>query len=158
VAVDLVRPLRQVVLRPGHPAQESVYPGDDDRRAVHAGARLGPGGEIVAVGSLLPEDPPWPVPEELSGRCFRIRGMATREGLRDRGFGTVVLDELLRRSEMGGGLLVWCNARQPAVPFYTQAGFAPVGAPFELPDIGSHQAMQRPVSPARPGTRSPGSE
>ena len=144
VAVELVRPLRQTVLRPGRPPAESVYPGDDDPRSAHVAARLGgPIGEIVAVGSLLPDAPPWPVPDEDGGRCWRVRGMAARPGLRGRGFGTAVLDELLRRAGEAGSALVWCNARLPALGLYARAGFTPVGEPFELPDIGPHQAMQR---------------
>jgi GNAT superfamily N-acetyltransferase len=140
--VAVVRPLRQSVLRPGRPAEESVFPGDDDPRTLHIGAGLGPGGEIVAVGTLLAEAPPWPVPDELSVRCWRIRGMATHPEVRGRGIGATVLAELLRRAALGGSALVWCNARVPALSFYARAGFTPVGAPFEAPGIGPHQAMQ----------------
>ena len=143
VAVELVRPLRQSVLRPGRPVEESVFPGDDDPRTVHVGARLDRGGDVVAVGSLLAEAPPWPVPDEVATRCWRIRGMATRPDLRGQGVGAAVLHELLRRAELAGGALVWCNARVPALSFYARAGFTPVGAPFEAPGIGPHQAMQR---------------
>jgi len=60
VAVALVRPLRQAVLRPGRPPVESVYPGDDDPRSAHLAVRTA-SGEVLAVGSLLPEPPPWEV-------------------------------------------------------------------------------------------------
>lgn len=146
--VALVLPLRKVVLRPGRPPEESVFPGDHDERAVHVGARLGPRGEVLAVGSLLPDEPPWPVAGSAAGRSWRIRGMATREGVRGRGLGGAVLTELLRRVEERGGSLVWCNARIPAVAFYRRAGFEPVGEPFEAPGIGPHLAMQLIVAPS----------
>jgi GNAT superfamily N-acetyltransferase len=147
VPAELTRPLRQSVLRPGRPAEESVFPGDDDPRTVHVAARLAPGGEVVAVGTLLAEAPPWPVPDQVGARSWRIRGMATHPDARGRGIGAAVLAELLRRAEAGGGALVWCNARVPALSFYARAGFTPVGAPFEAPGIGPHQAMQRFTGP-----------
>lgn len=148
VPVAEVRPLRQLVLRPGRPLDESVYGGDDHPQAFHAAARLGPAGEIVAVGSLLVEAPPWPVAGELGGRCRRIRGMATRPDVRGGGLGSAVLAELLRHAAEDGAALVWCNSRVRAVPFYVRAGFDLVGDRFELPHIGPHQAMQRVVAAA----------
>lgn len=146
VAVSDVRPLRQLVLRPGRPPGESIYEGDEHPRAVHVGARLGPEGEIVAVGSLLLEAPPWPVGDDRAGRCRRIRGMATRADMRSRGMGGAVLAELLRLAADDGAVLVWCNARIGAVPFYLRAGFEVVGDRFDLPHIGLHHAMQRTVT------------
>ena len=143
VAAALVRPLRQAVLRPGRPPEESVYPGDDDRRAAHLAVRDA-AGAVVAVGSLLLEDPLWAT-GRFPGGCWRVRGMATRRGARRRGYGRVVLDGLLLRAGARGDALVWCNARTPALSFYLRAGFEPVGEPFTLPTIGEHQSMQRRV-------------
>lgn len=147
VDVCEVRPLRQLVLRPGRPPGESVYDGDEHPRAAHVAARLGPAGEIVAVGSLLLEAPAWPVGADRAARCRRIRGMATRPDMRSRGIGSAVLAELLRLAADDGAALVWCNARVDAVPFYRRAGFDVVGDRFELPHIGPHHAMQRAVAP-----------
>jgi GNAT superfamily N-acetyltransferase len=87
VPVEMVRPLRAGVLRPGLPLEQSVFPGDDDPDAAHvavpAPAPSGPGAEgegegrgegrgegqggcfggghvqaVLAVGSLLAEGPP----------------------------------------------------------------------------------------------------
>ena len=152
VPVALVRPLRQVVLRPGRPVEESEYPGDDHPLARHVAARLGHHGEVVSVGSLLPEAPPWPVPglpdeaRSGGGDARRIRGMATREGLRGRGWGRLVLDQLLEAAAAQGAMVVWCNARTGAVPFYRRAGFAAVGEPFDLAGIGEHLAMVRTLA------------
>jgi GNAT superfamily N-acetyltransferase len=121
-----------------------VYPGDDDPRAVHVAALVGARGEVAAVGSMLPEEPPWPGPTRFAGNWRRIRGMATGDGRRGRGLGRAVLDELLRHAVAGDGdrAAVWCNARIPAVAFYRRAGFAEVGESFDVPFIGEHQAMR----------------
>jgi hypothetical protein len=38
-------------------------------------------------------------------------------------------------------LLLWCNARVPAVPFYREMGWAVVSEPFEIPTAGPHVRM-----------------
>ena len=161
VALEEVRPLRQRVLRPGSPEDASVFPHDDDAPAVHAVVRLAPGEPPVAVGSLLPEDPPpwlchWPgVPaspgDEPGGdghggdgaRWWRIRGMATDETWRGRGFGRQVLELLLDRAAMAGGGIVWCTARLPATSLYRRAGFHDAGDVFQPPGLGPHLTMWR---------------
>ena len=55
----VVRTLRHRVLRPGRPASESEYPDDDDPRVAHVAVMSGTDpGQVVAVGSVLPEAPP----------------------------------------------------------------------------------------------------
>lgn len=157
VPAEAVRPLRQVVLRPGQAPEESVYDGDDHPLAVHAAIVAGgsPTADcVIAAGSLFPEDPPRWLAQEAGhpfgeagggGRWWRIRGMATADGHRGRGLGAGVLGALLGQVAAHGGGAVWCNARVPAVSLYVRAGFHPAGEVFVLPDIGPHQAMWRAV-------------
>jgi GNAT superfamily N-acetyltransferase len=165
VPVELVRPLRQLVLRPGRPPGDSVFPGDDDVLAAHVAVRAvrrhaepvevpaeTGAGSVVAVGSLLPEEPPswltaWPGvrPPAGGGRWWRVRGMATAEGRRGRGLGGAVLGLLLQRAAHGGGGVVWCNARLAAESLYRRAGFEEAGEVFEVPGIGPHRVMWRVV-------------
>lgn len=163
VVVETVRPLRHQVLRPGWPEEDSVYPHDDHPFAVHVALRVVPDGPPVAVGSLLPEDPPgwlaeWPgVPPVGSsggggggagGRWWRIRGMAAAEEFRGRGYGRAVLALLLDRAQASGGGVVWCNARLGALSLYRRAGFHEAGETFDLPGIGPHRTLWL-VLPAR---------
>jgi GNAT superfamily N-acetyltransferase len=141
VPAPVVRPLRQEVLRPGDPPDDVVYPGDDDARTAHGAARRR-GGEVMAVGSVLPEPPPW---DSDRSDGWRVRGMATRAGGRGRGVGRGVLDLLMDHVAAHGGGLVWCNARTGATTFYERAGFSVRGAVFELPRIGPHRTMWRLV-------------
>ena len=69
------------------------YPGDDDpAQRARAPIRLGPD-EVVAVGSVLPDPPPWE-PHRPDG--WRIRGMATRRRRAEAAeLGALVLDALL---------------------------------------------------------------
>jgi GNAT superfamily N-acetyltransferase len=99
-------------------------------------------GEVVGTASVRREAPPW-APSEHD--AWRLRGMATHEGWRSRGVGSRVLDAIVGHVRAGGGGLLWCNARVPAVPFYERAGFVTRGAAWEEPDIGPHIAMERVV-------------
>jgi GNAT superfamily N-acetyltransferase len=140
-------PLRRSVLRHGRPAAESSYPGDGDPRSRHVAAWPADGAApvegILAVGSVLPESPPWD-PEPTP--AWRIRGMAVAEDRRGGGAGTAVLDALLAHVAASGGGLVWCSARVPAVPLYERAGFERRGEVFEAPYIGPHRHLWRMVS------------
>ena len=71
-----VRPLRQVVLRPGQPPESCVYPGDDLEDTVHLGA-FDDAGRVVGIASLYRED-------RAGGPVggWRLRGLATAPGVK----------------------------------------------------------------------------
>jgi len=154
VDAQVVRPLRRAVLRPRQPAAKSEYPADDDPRSAHAAVYLRQPGRpletagVVAVGTILPDPPPWD-PRRPDG--WRVRGMATRRDARRRGYGRQVLDVLLAHVAAQGGGLVWCNARVPAQAFYAHAGFTARGQVFDIAGIGPHIQMVRTVTEARLG-------
>jgi GNAT superfamily N-acetyltransferase len=120
-----VRPLRTEVLRPGRPLESSVLPGDDHPLSRHAAITLD--GVAVAVGSVLPEAPPW-APDLPDS--WRLRGMATRDGLRSGGLGSVVLHALLAHARRENGRFIWCAARIGAQTFYERFGFDTRGERF----------------------------
>ena len=150
--METVRPLRHAVLRPGWPEPASVYPNDEDPLAAHAAVRLAGDEGPVAVGSLLPEDPPewllhWPgvppIPTAAAGggRWWRVRGMACVDELRGRGYGSAVLELLLAQARAAGGGVVWCTARVGAISLYHRFGFHDAGDIEELAGIGPHLTM-----------------
>ena len=158
VAAHIVRPLRRAVLRPGRAEDESAYPADDDPDTAHVAARTGrlddsgpadsspvpstESVEVIAVGTVLREAPPW---EPTRSDGWRVRGMATRPDARRRGVGGTILEALLDHVAAQGGGLVWCNARVAALRLYQRAGFAIRGPEFDLPGIGPHHHMWRTV-------------
>jgi ribosomal protein S18 acetylase RimI-like enzyme len=99
--------------------------------------------EVVAVGSIYPEAPPWE-PEHVG--AWRIRGMATRPDVRRRGLGRLVLESLISVAVGHDGDLVWCHARIGAVDFYRRAGFTTIAEPFD-DGIAVHVSMWRPLEP-----------
>ena len=134
------RELRMAVLRPDQPPGEAMYPLEEARCTAHYAA-CDPAGEVLAVGSVMPEGHPRH-PREGD---WRVRGMATRAALRGAGLGGMVLAELERHAREHGGRRVWCNARTGARRFYEGAGFEVEGGEFEIPGIGPHLLMAKPL-------------
>lgn len=75
----------------------------------------------------------------------RLRGMATAPAHRGQGFGSALLRFGTGHARRQGHDLVWCNARELAVPFYARQGFLPQGPLFPLAGIGIHQMMYLPL-------------
>ena len=140
IAAQEVRPLRQLVLRPGRPWAETLFPGDDSAASAHFGAFAG--GELVAVATLLDA----PHPERPGRRACQVRGMASHPRVRGRGFGAAALAACVAEAQRRGAEWVWCNARAEALGFYTGHGFRVVGAPFEIPGIGPHRRAERALA------------
>ncbi len=137
------RPLREQVLRPGRPAVDSVYPGDDDPSTVHFAAY--DGDRLVGIASLYREDR---VGTGTPGQGWRLRGMASAPEDRRSGVGWALLEACVDHVSAAGGGELWCNARTPAAGFYARAGFEVISEPFDIPGIGPHVVMRRVVRPA----------
>lgn len=127
-----VRPLRHLVLRPGRPFAETVFPGDDEPGTAHFGAYGD--GALLAVATLLDA----PHPERPAERACQVRGMASHPRVRGAGFGAAALAACAAEARARGAVLLWCNAREAALGFYRRAGFTPTGERFEIPGIGPH--------------------
>jgi predicted GNAT family N-acyltransferase len=140
VAPEVVRPLRQRVLRPHQTVAEQVYAGDDDPRAAHFAA-YDEDGDVIGIASITPEPHPG---GDGTADDFRVRGMATDP---DRGRGTgaggALLLACVAHAQAAGAARIWCNARTPARGFYERYGFVAEGEEFPLPDIGPHHLMSR---------------
>jgi predicted GNAT family N-acyltransferase len=135
IGAQAVRPLRQLVLRPGRSFEETAFPGDDAPGAVHFGAYRE--GELLAVATLLDS----PHPERAAVRACQVRGMASHPSVRGAGFGSAALAACVAEARARGAALVWCNAREAALAFYLRAGFVVTGERFEIAGIGPHLRM-----------------
>lgn len=130
------RSLRHQVLRPNQPLEACCYPGDDDSNTAHFGAFIK--GMLVGIISLYQQAPP----QVETAEAWRVRGMATQESLRSRGYGSLLLQTGMNYVKKSGGSFLWCNARESAMPFYKQHNFEVEGNCFELPGIGPHYLMK----------------
>jgi len=139
------------VLRPGRPEAECEFEGDDDELTFHAGAVLD--GRVVSIASLYVEARPDDAaggaaagPDHAAGTAWRLRGMATEPDLQGCGAGRVALDACEAFAREHGATLLWCNARTPAVGFYERMGWQVLGTEFDIPTVGPHLVMEKPLS------------
>jgi predicted GNAT family N-acyltransferase len=137
VALEAVLPLRQAVLRPGRPVEESSFAPDMDPATVHLAA-VDATGAVLGCATWFPE--PW-----QGAPAWRLRGMATAPAARGTGLGGRLLEEGLALARDAGVGLVWCNARTLAVGFYRRYGFETVGEEFESGYGIPHFVMCRPL-------------
>jgi len=145
VDVAAVRPLRRALLRPHQRVEELVYPGDDHPETLHVGVFRHE--HMVGIATIVPR----PMPGRREQRAWQVRGMAVEHGQRGYGLGGQMLEACVAHAAAHGGRLVWCNARAGSSGFYRRYGFEADGEPFELPEIGPHYRMFRPVGPAARG-------
>lgn len=135
VRVEVVRRLRGKVLRPGLPAELSVYPSDALPDAQHFAAWFD--NQVVGVASIFRE--------QLKGfeneKSWRLRGMAVDPNFQGKGIGKQILRECLNFIEQFDAELLWCNGRAAALGFYRSLGFKTVGAEFDIPPSGAHFVM-----------------
>ena len=136
ISASEVRPLRQLVLRPGRPLAETAFAGDEDTTTAHFGAFRG--GELLAVATLLDA----PHPERARVRACQVRGMASHPSVRGAGFGAAALSACIAEARGRSAKILWCNAREAARGFYAHAGFMVLGERFEIAGIGPHFRMQ----------------
>lgn len=128
------------MLRPHQPPEAAVYPGDEAPETLHLGLYVG--GRQLGVASLYREPPPDAAPGDAG---WRLRGMAVDPASQGQGHGAALLRACLEHAAREGGTQVWCNARTTASGFYRSLGFSQRGVAFELPGIGLHHLMWRPL-------------
>ena len=128
--------LRNAVLRAGLPRELAEFSGDDDPTSLHFAAE--DAGLIIGCVTLHRSkwngEPAW-----------QLRGMAVAPSHQNRGIGgelvTAAEEAILKASDMPR--LLWCNARVPALRFYTRLGWKVVSEEFEIPHSGPHVKMVR---------------
>lgn len=137
-----VEVLRARVLRRGWDLDRLRYDEDADPRTATFVATVADRAEPVGTATVFPEPCRW-APERDG--AWRLRAMATDDGLRGGGIGTAVLAATVAHVTDVGGRLVWCDARVAARAFYERNGFVVEGERFEVEGIGPHWPMTRHV-------------
>lgn len=139
ITAQETHPLRLLVLRPGGVMADCQWPIDSAEGAFHLG--VDEGEERICVASFQAAT------HELviAKRPWQLRGMATHPDHRGKGAGRALVERALDHLREQGADVLWCNARLVAVPFYERLEFRIEGPLFEIPGIGGHHVMWRPV-------------
>jgi GNAT superfamily N-acetyltransferase len=133
--LDEILELRDEVIIQGTGRTMPEFPGDRQETTIHMGAFAA--GRNVGCATFLQSswdgEPAW-----------QLRGMATAPDFRGIGIGAALLQEaervLIARSPIR---ILWCNARQVAVPFYEKLGWRIETDEFLTPGIGMQRKMTR---------------
>ncbi|RYU90156.1 GNAT family N-acetyltransferase [Mucilaginibacter terrigena] len=135
ITADDVLPIRNQVLREGKlTLDECRFPNDDADEAFHLGYYKDE--ELACIASFHPKGY-----EGYEGKAYQLRGMATTEQYRGKGYGNMLVNFAITYLRGQGVNYVWCNARKKAVPFYLGVGFEIISPEFEVPGIGPHHVM-----------------
>jgi GNAT superfamily N-acetyltransferase len=128
--------LRSRVLRDGEP--HDGFDVDELQGTFHLGAFLATadGEDLVGVATFVPHEDGW----------WQLRGMAVDPRVQGTGVGRRLLAEAEDRLRAAGAPGLWANARDAAIGFYERAGWAVVGAGYELVGLPHHR-MERPFTP-----------
>ena len=132
-------PIRQDVLRPGRPKKECIFDGDDAPQTFHLGAFTDE--TLVGIASFVVDNNPY-----FSGKQYRLRGMAVLPEYRGKGFGKELVAFGEKLIQEKGFDVLWFNAREVALNFYSRLGFISKGEPFEISTVGTHYVMYKKLS------------
>lgn len=130
--------VRRPVLRPGMPAEECIFQGDEAPDTIHLGAFVQ--GRLIAVASYMhSKNPLFEAPVQ-----YQLRGMAVLEEFQKQGLGKQLLkkgEEIL--NNRFSDPLLWFNARETAIDFYKKFGYQTRGEIFMIPNVCPHIVMFR---------------
>ena len=129
--------VRLPVLRPGKPVESCHFEGDDLETTKHFGLF---DNEILAgIISVFKQNHT----AFANDNQFQIRGMAVLENFRKRGFGEQLVRHVENYVKEQNGDLIWFNAREVAVKFYSNLDYQIVSGAFDIPDVGIHYMMYK---------------
>jgi len=135
IPVEDVLPIRNAILRDGKLTLDQCrWPGDENPESFHLGYFVGD--KLVCIATFQPKNH-----EGYAGKAYQLRGMATIEKYRGRGFGNQLLNFGLVYLRGQKANYLWCNARKKALPFYINMGFEIISDEFEVPVIGPHYVL-----------------
>ncbi|SNR16484.1 GNAT family N-acetyltransferase [Tenacibaculum jejuense] len=96
--------------------------------------------ELQTIGTFMKVDL-----KELKGKHYQLRGMATSEKGRGKGFGKLLLKFATNQLEELKIDFLWCNAREIALKFYEKNDFKIMGERFTN-KAGPHFKMYKSIT------------
>jgi predicted GNAT family N-acyltransferase len=138
ITAEETYPVRQEVLRPGRPLKECFFEGDLEEDTIHLGYFNDE--NLIAVATYVARknalfDTPYQ---------YQLRGMAVLHAYREKKLGQKLLlegEKLLKKKNPS--ILLWFNAREPAVGFYEKYGYKTTGPAFMIPNVCMHIVMYK---------------
>jgi len=133
-------PVRHPVLRAGRPLEDCKFDHDDLETTFHLG--LFEKNHLIGVATFLKNNSS-SFPESNQ---YQLRGMAVLDRFQGKGLGAQLLNYAELELKLSQAELLWFNARERAVPFYSKLGYKTTGNTFDIKGIGSHYLMFKKLS------------
>ena len=137
VNVEIIRPLRNLVLRPGQPIESTDYNRDKEFQTLHYANIINQ--KVCSISTFYPE----PILAIEASVAYRLRGMATHPNYRRQGLARAMMHQAMVDIQKLGCDLIWCKARLVAIDFYESLGFMKTGQIYEIEGIGPHYTMYK---------------
>ncbi len=129
--------LRHMVLWPHiQYEKDCIIDIDGQEDAIHLGAVLD--GQIISICSLFKTTN---AQLDLPGVHYRLRAMATHPDFRGKNVGRAVVLEAINILKTNNTTVLWCDAREVALEFYSKLGFNNKGDFYNIKNIGPHKLM-----------------
>ena len=130
--------IRNKILRPGKPLASCFFDGDENENSYHFGI-FEDEKDLIGVASFFNKNN-----ENFNtNKVFQLRGMAVLDGYQGKGVGANLLIHAEAYMKNFKSVIVWCNARSVAIPFYKKIGYQTKGSPFQIPEVGEHMVMYK---------------
>lgn len=144
ISAEATYAVRLPVLRPGRPVEECIFNGDEDPETIHLGAFIED--RLVAVASYMRnKNPLFEAPLQ-----YQLRGMAVLEEFQKSGLGKqLLLEGEVVIKQRFQEVLLWFNAREIAIDFYSRYGYQTRGEKFMIPNVCQHIVMYKQLSPQK---------
>lgn len=130
--------VRRPVLRPERPPEECVFEGDLDPSTLHLGIFIEK--KLAGVASFMHNRSKYFDAAEQ----YQLRGMAVLPEFRKQDLGKKLLlrGEEILKTRFSDPLL-WFNARETAIDFYSKYGYVTKGDLFMIPNVCRHIVMYK---------------
>jgi len=132
--------IRHQVLRQGKPIESCYFEGDNSATTFHLGLHYY--GELIGVATFIKNQHPNFNDESQ----LQLRGMAILQLFQGKKLENVLLEKGLLDLKQLNINLLWFNARETAINFYSKFGFNTYGKPFDIQNIGTHYTMFKNIN------------
>ncbi|WP_159083999.1 GNAT family N-acetyltransferase [Saccharobesus litoralis] len=130
ISVDQTYPLRSLVLNPNLEVNTFSFEGDDKPDTQHYAAMHHD--EVLAIGSVYAQQ------SDLieGGTHARLRGFATDPGLRNKGVGSHLLEDIEKKLTAQKYDVIWSSVTANSLLFYQKRGYNAIGSEIFEPTLG----------------------
>ena len=134
ITSEQARVIRAQVLYHHQTEKPLIYPNDDLASTLHLG--IFESEQLLGVCSLFDQRE-----SNIPQGYWQLRGMAVALDYQGQGLGERLIKQGKTVLQQQGVRGIWCNAREPVIPFYQRQGFLSIGERFDIPTICIHQRM-----------------